>query len=250
MKKLYLIWRVLATGFSFLLFGLGGFLLALLAFPLINLVWRDQWQRRYRAQRLISCSFRFYLKVLDYLGVMSYEIKGLENLRADKGRVIIANHPSLLDVVLLIAALPQADCVVKQALWHNPLLKGVVKAAGYISNQDPETLINQCRASLNQGGCLILFPEGTRTTPGKAIRFQRGAANIALRAEADIRLVDISCQPTTLTKQEKWYQVADRKVKFLVEVKHLVEIKPFLAEVNELPRATRQLTRYLESQYT
>ncbi|WP_163834976.1 lysophospholipid acyltransferase family protein [Spartinivicinus ruber] len=250
MKKLYLIWRVLATGFSFLLFGIGGFLLALLVFPLINLIWRDQWLRRYRAQQLISWSFRFYLKLLDYLGVMSYEIKGLETLRADKGRIIIANHPSLLDVVLLIAALPQADCVVKQALWRNPFLRGVVKAAGYISNQDTEALILQCRDSLKKGGCLILFPEGTRTTPGKAVRFQRGAANIALRAQADIRLVEISCQPTTLTKQEKWYQVADRKVKFLVEVKRLVEVQPFLAEADELPLATRQLTRYLESQYT
>lgn len=200
MKKLYLIWRILATGFSFLLFGIGGSLLALLVFPLINLICRDPSHRRYRAQQFISVCFRFYLKLLDYLGVMSYEIKGLETLRSDRGRVIIANHPSLLDVVLLIAALPRVDCVVKQALWHSPFLGGVVKAAGYISNHDPETLIAECSHSLKVGGCLILFPEGTRTTPGHAIRFQRGAANIALRAQADIRLVSINCEPTTLTK--------------------------------------------------
>ena len=94
---------------------------------------------------------------------------------------MLANHPSLIDVVVLISIIPNADCVVKAHLFKNPFLRGVVKNTGYISNADPEGLLVDCKKSLAAGNNLIIFPEGTRTKVGQAVKFQRGAANIALR---------------------------------------------------------------------
>jgi hypothetical protein len=42
--------------------------------------------------------------------------------------MIIANHPSLIDVVFLIGLVRQANCVVKQSLWENPFTRGPVRA--------------------------------------------------------------------------------------------------------------------------
>ncbi|WP_369678325.1 lysophospholipid acyltransferase family protein, partial [Enterococcus faecium] len=92
----------------------------------------------------------------------------LDTIKNAKGQLIIANHPSLIDVVVLISIVRNADCVVKADLWKNPFLKGVVKATGYINNDaDPEYFLNQCQQSFARGNNLIVFPEGTRSVPGK-----------------------------------------------------------------------------------
>ena len=78
---------------------------------------------------------------------------------------------------------------------------------------------NSCVAILENGNVKVLEnAEGTRTTPGQPLRLQRGAANIAVRCGADLRLAHIHCQPTTLTKQESWYHIPTRKPHFHVMI--------------------------------
>ena len=151
---------------------------------------------------------------MEYSGVFKFDLTDTDQLKALHGHLILANHPSLIDVVVLISIIPNADCVVKAHLFKNPFLRGVVKNTGYISNADPEGLLEDCLLTLQSGNNLIIFPEGTRTKPGKTVKFQRGAANIALRCQAKIACVLINVKPTTLTKSEPWYKVPERKAHF------------------------------------
>ena len=204
-------WRLLGTGFSFACFGLGGVLLSLSLFPLIRLVSPDKDTTRRRIQRAMHHTFRLFLWQLTTLGVISYEVSGGQRL-ARQGRLIVANHPSLIDVVLLIAVLPEVDCIVKQALWRNPFLRWPVAWADYIPNNDSaEQLVESAAANLRAGRSLIVFPEGTRTVPGQPLSMQRGAARIALAAGVEVLPVTIVCQPTTLTKAEPWYRIPPRR---------------------------------------
>ena len=66
------------------------------------------------------------------LGVMSYEIKGLEKLNRPN-QLVLANHPTLIDIVFLISRMPFAGCIVKEKLWHNPFIKASVINAGLIT---------------------------------------------------------------------------------------------------------------------
>ena len=127
------------------------------------------------------------------------------------GLLILANHPTLIDVVLLVSLLPNADCVVKHAVARNPFMRGPVRAAGYVANSDGAGLVDDCIAAVHAGGNLVIFPEGTRTEPGQPLRLQRGAANIAVRGRLDITPVRITCTPLTLTKGQKWYRVPSRR---------------------------------------
>jgi 1-acyl-sn-glycerol-3-phosphate acyltransferase len=134
----------------------------------------------------------------------------------------------LIDVVVLISIIPNADCVVKAHLFTNPFLRRVFENTGYISNANPEGLLIDCKRSIAEGNNLIIFPEGTRTKPGQVIKFQRGAANIALRCLSDysqstkqrsgISTVLIQVKPTTLTKSEPWYKVPEFKAQFSAEL--------------------------------
>jgi 1-acyl-sn-glycerol-3-phosphate acyltransferase len=132
--------------------------------------------------------------------------------------------------VFLMALTPRVRCIVKHELWGNRYLKGVVRAAGYIRNDlDPAATIAACRAALDQGNNLLIFPEGTRSRPGEPLRFRRGVANIAMLTGAPIQLVVISCNPLTLTKGEPWYRVPSRRPRFEVEVAFPVDIRRFTA---------------------
>lgn len=76
--------------------------------------------------------FRGFVHMLTWAGVVRVSTVNLQRLRQAKGMVVIANHPTLIDVVVLISLMPNAGCIVKQGLWRNPFLRGVVSAAGYI----------------------------------------------------------------------------------------------------------------------
>jgi 1-acyl-sn-glycerol-3-phosphate acyltransferase len=238
-------WRLFATGFCFACFGLGGVLLSLSLFPLIRLLTWDRDSTRRRIQRAMQWSFRVFVWQMTTLGVISYEISGRERL-AGRGQLIVANHPSLIDVVLLIALLPQVDCIVKEALWRNPFLRGPVSWADYTPNRgSAEDLVAAAAAKLRQGRSLIVFPEGTRSVPGQPLQLQRGAARIALAAQAQLLPVTIVCEPIMLTKADPWYRIPPRRGHWRLVVGEPMAAARFQAgEVSEA-LAARHLTEYL-----
>ncbi len=241
-------WRLFSTGLSFTVFGIGGVLLWVFIFPLLGLIPGTQHQKRVRAQKCVHYSFYFFIGLMHRLGIMTYEINGLEKLNRP-GQIIIANHPTLIDIVFLISRIPQANCIVKEKLWHNPFTKGPIMNAGYISNGDPEKMIRQCVDRLKSGGTMIVFPEGTRTVSGRAYKFQRGAAAIALQANAIVTPVTITCNPGTLTKSEKWYQIPEQRFHLSMHVGNDMVLDKFLA-MKSRTIAVRHFNRYLQDYFS
>lgn len=240
-------WRWLATALSFLTFGIGGLCMRYLVFPLINLLERDDNERKQRAQRFIHNTFRFYIAFMKGMGVLDYQIEDRHKLQG--ARLLLANHPSLLDVVFLIAMIPNANCVVKGRLLRNPVMWGPLKAAGYIINDGTEDVIEQANQAFARGETLIVFPEGTRTTPHQPLTLKRGAAQIAVRTAVDITPMLIQCHPTTLTKQDRWYQVPQHKIHFWFKILDQIAISPYVEQ--ESPSlAARALTRDLTDFFT
>ena len=246
MQRLNHLWRWCGTALSFFLFGLGGILLPLFAVPVLYCLPGSERQRQRRGQRLIHRAFRFYVGLMKFLGVLSYEIEGAEKLRG--AQLVIANHPSLIDVIFLVALIPNANCVVKGKLVSNPFTRGPIRTAGYIINQDSEKVIQEASRAFARGDALIIFPEGTRSVPGESLRFKRGAANVAIRAAVDLTPVLISCKPTTLTKADRWYQVPKLKVRIRICVRDSVAVAPYLQEKNPSV-AARKLTSDLVSYF-
>lgn len=237
-------WRVLATGASFAVFGLGGLLLGLLVFPLLRFVVRDRGQCRRLSRRLVQHSFRWHIAFMRLSGVLSYELHGVERLR-QPGQLVLANHPTLIDVVFLISLMPNADCIVKSSLARNPFTRGPILACDYIFNDDGAGLIEDCIGSVRSGSCLLIFPEGTRSRRDAPLQLQRGAAYIALLGELDIRPVRLRCEPLTLGKGDKWYRVPARRFHYSVEVGDNIPVRPFLDEGRSQARAARELTAFL-----
>lgn len=241
------LWRLLATGASFALFGLGGLCLRVLIFPLLALLPGDTLSRQRRARATISRLFWLFVQFMYRSGVLTFEVEGAERL-GRSGQLIIANHPSLIDVVVLIALIRDANCVVKQSLWDNPFMRGPIRAAQYISNSGSLDMLDEAADALRQGQTLIVFPEGTRTTPGQAPQFHRGAAAIALRGATLVTPVVISVSPTTLTKAEPWYRIPSRRFHFHLRVGDDIDPQLFAAQ-GPAPSASRKLNDHLHQHF-
>jgi 1-acyl-sn-glycerol-3-phosphate acyltransferase len=242
-------WRVLATGLCFLAFGLGGLLFLLLVVPLLHLAVGDPARRVALARRAIRLSFAGFIALMRATGVLSVEIRGAERLRG-RGRLILANHPTLIDVVLLMSLVEQCDCVVKGALGRNPFTRGPVRAAGFVANDGGEDLLQDCVRSVRAGSNLIIFPEGTRSARGEPLRLQRGAARVAVHGELDITPVRIRCTPATLAKGEKWYRVPPRRAHIRIEVDEPIAVADFIAAAPHPALAARQLNRHLTEYFS
>ncbi|HWD28564.1 MAG TPA: 1-acyl-sn-glycerol-3-phosphate acyltransferase [Rhizomicrobium sp.] len=249
MNRLERLWRQIGTGISFALFGVGGLVLASTLFPAIWLIYRDPVKRAAIAQRAVHVTWRMFVGVMVGLRVIDFEVEGAELLQGDSGTLVIANHPSLIDVVLIMSLMRRTQCVVKRGVWSNPFMRGVVRATGYIPNlDDPEKLLGECVAALRSGNNLVLFPEGSRTVPGIKPRMQRGFANIAVRANVPVRLVAVTCTPPTLLKGERWYQSPSTRPLFKVRVCERLEMATF--NTSGVPsRAVRDLSSYVTRRF-
>jgi 1-acyl-sn-glycerol-3-phosphate acyltransferase len=244
-------WRFIATAICYATFGLVGTTVPWLALPFFYLWPGTLGQKQRRAKRLVHYCFKFYIYLMRFLGVLTWQVENLERLQRP-GILVIANHPTLIDVIFLVAFMPHADCVVKGALRQNPAMRGCFFITGFIANDSGENLINGAEETLKYGCALIIFPEGTRTqsrthnTPVE-YSFQRGAANIAVRTQVDITPVTIHCDPPTLSKQHKWYYIPPKKVVMSLCVYPDIAVARYCDKSATV--ASRQLTRDLEGFY-
>jgi 1-acyl-sn-glycerol-3-phosphate acyltransferase len=239
------------TAVAFAALGIGGVLLALTVIPAVTLFQRDEHARTRRAQHIIRASFRFYLWLLQGMGILKLQVIGGEELRTCRGTLVVANHPTLLDIVILMALLPDAACVGKRQLWRNPVLRPVVRATGYIRNDcEPEIFIAKCRETLLAGSNLIIFPEGTRSVPGQPLRFQRGFAHIALASGVNLQPVLITCEPITLVKGEPYYRIPESPPQFRIEVAAAINAARYThAASGSRALDARHLVSYIEADY-
>ena len=242
-------WRTFATVLSFFVFGVA--CLVLLSWLPLALALPFYWgrTRRNRLTRLaVNWWFLKFLHFMKFLGLCTWELKGVEKLNRP-GQMIIANHPMFLDIMFMLAVLPQATCVIKGKVKRNPFLLLPVWGAGYIVNENSGSMIAGGCEALERGENFIIFPEGTRTRLGKPVTFQRGAANIAVKSARALTPVVIDCKPPTLTKEMPWYRAPERPWHFTMVVKDDVPLEGFRA-AGEAPVASRRLNEHLQNYYS
>lgn len=134
------LYRALMTYLGYVIFGLCGILFSLYLLGAAACVPRAK--REGFARRQISGVWKGFIAYLRATGVIHYRIEHAERL-GKPGQLILANHPSLLDVLLLIAEVPGSNCVVKASLLDNWILKIPMRLAGYIPYENSEETLHE-----------------------------------------------------------------------------------------------------------
>jgi len=157
-------------------------------------------------QKFIHRLFRFFLWYACILKLVEVDVSDLEKFKNSHGVIFVANHPSLLDVVLVIAQIPNMICLMNPSLTHNLVFSGQARLAGYIPGDRRITLVKSCREKLAHGGNLLIFPEGTRSPSSVVGPFKMGFAVIAKTSKAPVQCLTISVSDHYLGKKYSFFK--------------------------------------------
>jgi 1-acyl-sn-glycerol-3-phosphate acyltransferase len=183
---------------AFFIFAVAGSL-ASVACTIPAILFRGE-RARFLGQKLIHKLFRFFLGYCRTFGLIELDARELTELRGCDGLIVVANHPCLLDAVLLVSQVPQAVCLMKGSLARNIIYSGTARLAGYIHNKSGLGLVKKCQERLNEGANLLVFPEGTRTVNGELMPFKMGFALAAVLTQAPIQTILITAESKCLGK--------------------------------------------------
>lgn len=186
--------------------------------------WRKHPTRR--AKRLQSITSRAYRFMHQWLGwtritVLDHQ-KALPDLPTGPF-VVIANHPTLMDVTAVTGLIGGACSIVKPALYQRTMIKPLMVGLGNVEGPGPDLIrigrvVDDCVDRLAWGLPVVIFPEGTRSPHGGLERFGRVAFEIACRAKVPLVSLTITCDPLYLSKQVTLFRPPPRTPHMKIEV--------------------------------
>ncbi len=135
--------------------------------------------------------------------------------------VIIANHQSFLDILMLTSMHPKVILLTNHWVYHSPVFGYVVRMADYYPVMEgAEASVDKLRDKVNDGFSIVIFPEGTRSADGKLKRFHKGAFFIAESLQLDIIPLLLHGTGHTLPKGDFFVKKGRITMKILPRIKH------------------------------
>lgn len=243
---LYIYRCIMKLLFCFI-FGTGGFIIGIIILPIMKIFLHPQKKFKKYARKFISLSFRFFILLMKLSGCMKVRIDDIKKYQSLTSKIVVANHPSLLDVVYLIALIPNADCIVRGGLSKG-IFSRIIKNLYLVNTMGLDEMYILAKQSLADGNNLIIFPEGTRTPRHGVNKFKRGAAHIAYETDTDIQPVYIGGNDKYgLGKHDAFFSY-NRTEKYFYDIKMLpaIQIKDFKEYEGQI--AARKLTTKIHSE--
>ncbi|MEZ4872029.1 MAG: 1-acyl-sn-glycerol-3-phosphate acyltransferase [Bdellovibrionales bacterium] len=202
--------QYLMAPIKFLLIIVGIIAYFMASFIVGLIVW-DFWQLRVARARLISMSSKYGLWVLG----VKVNFKG-EDLDRSRAHLIVSNHLSYLDILVMASVLPTAF-VTSREVEKTPVLGQMCKMGGclFVERRSREFLDQEIREitdALKYGLNVTIFPEATSTNGEQVLRFKRPLYNAAILSNSDtlalcINYDSIDDQAVTRSNRDKvfWY---------------------------------------------
>ena len=174
--------KILALSF----FAVGTILLAALCFPICKLIFRPKTKFRYHTRYLIYILFNGFIKVLWALRLLKVKVDKKDVLSNLKSAIVVANHSAYLDSFVMLGLLKHATIIPKASLSETNVMKLVINEL-YTPNSVPfDEIVERIKEDFDNGNTLIMFPEGTRSTPYGQNHYKKGAARISLKTGVPI----------------------------------------------------------------
>ena len=109
------------------------------------------------------------------------------NERFQHPAIIIANHQSFIDILVLLSLSSKILMVTNHWVWHSPFFGAIIRYVDfYYIGEGYEQYMERMRKKVKEGYSIAIFPEGTRTYNGKMKRFHKGAFYLADTLQLDI----------------------------------------------------------------
>ncbi|HEY0342217.1 MAG TPA: lysophospholipid acyltransferase family protein [Steroidobacteraceae bacterium] len=166
----------------------------------------------------IMAGFRLYAWTLSATGAYRLDLSEIDALRDGPPVLLVPNHPSLIDALLILTRHPNISCVMKKELLRNVFLGAGSRLARYIPSGQPRQMIKECVDELGRGGVVLLFPEGTRTTRVPLNRLTGSVGVIAKHARVPVQILIIETDSPYLSKGWPLFRVPSLPITYRVRL--------------------------------
>jgi 1-acyl-sn-glycerol-3-phosphate acyltransferase len=244
--------RVLAHGSGFVVYSVLGAFIGYVLLPLARLRGGTEHEKIMRCQDVLHLCCRFYIWYMRVVGVLRLKRPPVpEQLARREACVVISNHPSLLDVIIIASSLPAVVFVAKASWFKSPFIAPLLRHCGHIPGpadeqaptpMDGALVLEHILDRLRQGFSVLVFPEGTRSPPRGLHPYQRGAFEAAIRAQVPLVGLRLLADPPALLKNQAWHDVPERRIEYDLDLL-------FLRQPKDLPRSARALRKQVYEEY-
>ncbi len=176
----------------------------------------------------------------------SAKVSGRENYNPKKNYVMVSNHQSLLDILLVFKTFFHFKWVSKASMFKAPLLGWNMRLNGYVPIErgdasSRDKCMDLCKEWLKKGSSVFFFPEGTRSKDGVMGKFKLGAFRLALETGADILPMIVVGSEKAIPKHSI---MLTKRSKMKIQVLPAISVKGY-----DLNRLQEEAARLAENVY-
>lgn len=202
-------------------------------------------------RRGIMTGFRIYAWSLSVTRTYRLDLRAVDALRGGPPLILAPNHPCLIDALLILTRHPNIVCVMKAALMRNVFLGSGSRLARYVPNESSRQMVKESVAHLHDGGVLLLFPEGTRTTREPINPLVGSVGLIAKHARVPVQTLVIETDSPFLSKGWPLFKRPTLPIVYRVRLGRRfdppTDVAAFTAELDQYYR--QELARALQSRW-
>lgn len=204
------------SAFAYTYFVLGCFVASVIASIVLLIPMSKKLKRK-----LMSFILHYFGASLLYIMFnVSKNFYQKENLDLSKPSILIANHSSVLDIIITLAISHKVLLVTNNWVYNSPFFGYLVRTAGFILNTDFENNLQSIQEKVNDGYSIMIFPEGSRSVTGEIARFKKGAFYLAEKLKLDITPVLIHGANVTMAKSDFQLKNSWLNVKYMPRIKY------------------------------
>ncbi len=219
------------------IFGIGALYIRYFIFPFQK--------TRLENYHTLQKSWQFFIWLIEKTGVINLTVKDIEKIRSIKNSIIVSNHPSFIDIVILMSIIPNSTCFVAQKLAKNPFFKGMVKLLFILDTEFIDEWLNDSIQKLNDGLNIIIFPMGSRHKLTEQPKIRKGAALIAQKSGKDIVVLDIQNDTEFLPSHQPIYEAGIKPVEYVISYKETINTKEILEKYPDEVTFKTELTKII-----
>lgn len=150
--------------------------------------------------------YRFTRFFLNSMFMVKIKRINEENETYKKPAIIIANHQSFIDILLLLSTTPKIIMITNNWVWNSPFFGRIVRYADFHHTADGyEALAEELKPIIDDGYSIVIFPEGTRSADRSIQRFHKGAFYLASLLKLDILPIVLYGPGQVSSKKQRFY---------------------------------------------
>lgn len=238
--------RVFLMAALFAVFFAGSPVVALVIFPLVRLFSPTDYRRRctyllHRGMRLIAYTARF-------VGIVRLDLPPPPaSVDLAKPYVMISNHPTFIDMLVILGRFERLTCVTNGRWWRHWALGRLLRWTDYLPGPgsglpESEHMLDAMVAHLRAGHPLLIFPEGQRSLAHALRKFRRGAVEAAVAANVPLVPLFLAIDRPYLTKSVPLWRPPSRPPQYSFEWFDVIEPAAF-------ERDGKRIQRHLDTLY-